>query len=37
MYCYLEGKISLKGRPEDFSLAEISRSYFGAGGTHGLD
>lgn len=37
IYCYLEGRISLAGRPDEFSLAEISRSYFGTGGDHGLD
>jgi branched-chain amino acid transport system ATP-binding protein len=31
-YCLLEGKISLDGNPQDYSIEDISRSYFGAGG-----
>lgn len=31
-YCLLEGKISLDGNPRDYSIEDISRSYFGAGG-----
>jgi branched-chain amino acid transport system ATP-binding protein len=30
-YCLLEGKISLDGNPRDYSIEDISRSYFGAG------
>jgi branched-chain amino acid transport system ATP-binding protein len=29
VYCLLEGKISLEGRPMDLSSAQISRAYFG--------
>lgn len=37
IYCCLEGRISLQGKPEDFSIAEISRAYFGTGAKqHGL-
>lgn len=29
VYCLLEGKVSLAGRPADLSLAQVSRAYFG--------
>ncbi|SHG52467.1 branched-chain amino acid transport system ATP-binding protein [Kaistia soli DSM 19436] len=35
-YCLLEGRISLTGRPADFGIEVISRSYFGTGDHHGL-
>jgi len=36
-YCLLEGQVSLHGKPDAFSIEEISRSYFGTGGhQHGV-
>jgi branched-chain amino acid transport system ATP-binding protein len=35
-YCFLEGKISLTGNPQDYSINEISRSYFGTGDRHAV-
>ena len=29
VYCMLEGKVSLSGRPKDFSQEDISKAYFG--------
>jgi branched-chain amino acid transport system ATP-binding protein len=29
MYCLLEGKVSLAGRPDEIDLHEVSRAYFG--------
>ena len=29
VYCLLEGKVSLAGRPAELSLAQVSQAYFG--------
>ena len=29
VYCLLEGKVSLSGKPDDISLQDVSRAYFG--------
>jgi hypothetical protein len=29
VYCLLEGKVSLAGKPGEISLQDVSRAYFG--------